>query len=59
MKVLWFLPTHGDGRYLGTATGGRVVDHERPGVFANRCGIDWHPALRLVGQARRHDCART
>jgi len=26
MKVLWFLPTHGDGRYLGTATGGRVVD---------------------------------
>jgi alkanesulfonate monooxygenase len=28
MKVLWFLPTHGDGRYLGTATGGRVVDFE-------------------------------
>jgi alkanesulfonate monooxygenase len=23
--VLWFLPTHGDGRYLGTAVGGRDV----------------------------------
>jgi alkanesulfonate monooxygenase len=22
----WFLPTHGDGRYLGSAHGGRVVD---------------------------------
>jgi alkanesulfonate monooxygenase len=26
-NVLWFLPTHGDGRYLGTSIGGRVVDH--------------------------------
>jgi alkanesulfonate monooxygenase len=24
--VLWFLPTHGDGRHLGTAIGGRSVD---------------------------------
>jgi alkanesulfonate monooxygenase len=24
-NVLWFLPTHGDGRYLGTALGGRPV----------------------------------
>ena len=24
--VLWFLPTHGDGRYLGTALGGRHVN---------------------------------
>jgi alkanesulfonate monooxygenase len=24
--VLWFLPTHGDGRYLGTTKGGRPVD---------------------------------
>jgi alkanesulfonate monooxygenase len=24
-NILWFLPTHGDGRYLGTATGGREV----------------------------------
>jgi alkanesulfonate monooxygenase len=26
-NVLWFLPTHGDGRHLGTSIGGRVVDH--------------------------------
>ncbi|QYJ15051.1 Methanesulfonate monooxygenase [Rubrobacter xylanophilus DSM 9941] len=26
IKVLWFLPTHGDGRYLGTSEGGRAVD---------------------------------
>lgn len=25
-NVLWFLPTHGDGRYLGTTKGGRHVD---------------------------------
>ena len=26
VNVLWFLPTHGDGRYLGTAIGGRATD---------------------------------
>ena len=26
IKVLWFLPTHGDSRYLGTAEGGRAVN---------------------------------
>ncbi len=25
MQLFWFIPTHGDGRYLGTATGGRSV----------------------------------
>lgn len=25
-NVLWFLPTHGEGRYLGTSTGGREVN---------------------------------
>jgi len=25
-NVLWFLPTHGDGRYLGTSAGGREVN---------------------------------
>ena len=24
-NILWFLPTHGDGRYLGTSEGGRPV----------------------------------
>ncbi len=26
LNVFWFLPTHGDGHYLGTAEGGRAVD---------------------------------
>lgn len=26
IKILWFLPTHGDSRYLGTSEGGRAVD---------------------------------
>jgi alkanesulfonate monooxygenase len=25
MQLLWFIPTHGDGRHLGSATGGRAV----------------------------------
>jgi len=25
LDLLWFIPTHGDGRYLGTATGGRQI----------------------------------
>ncbi|GAB4232755.1 MAG: FMNH2-dependent alkanesulfonate monooxygenase [Elainellaceae cyanobacterium] len=25
MNILWFFPTHGDGRYLGTSIGGRAV----------------------------------
>ncbi|WP_286729237.1 FMNH2-dependent alkanesulfonate monooxygenase [Acinetobacter sp. UBA1297] len=27
MKIFWFIPTHGDSRYLGTSKGGRQVDH--------------------------------
>jgi alkanesulfonate monooxygenase len=27
MNLFWFLPTHGDGRYLGTPKGGRAVDY--------------------------------
>ena len=27
MKILWFIPTHGDSRYLGTTQGARVADH--------------------------------
>ncbi|MBD2035864.1 FMNH2-dependent alkanesulfonate monooxygenase [Leptolyngbya sp. FACHB-321] len=26
MQLLWFIPTHGDGRYLATSTGGRSTD---------------------------------
>ncbi|MBD1853722.1 FMNH2-dependent alkanesulfonate monooxygenase [Leptolyngbya sp. FACHB-711] len=28
MNVLWFIPTHGDGRYLGTSVGGRAITPE-------------------------------
>jgi len=27
-NVLWFLPTHGDGRHLGSSIGGREVTHD-------------------------------
>ena len=27
MNVFWFLPTHGDGRHLASAVGGRAVDY--------------------------------
>jgi alkanesulfonate monooxygenase len=26
MQLLWFIPTHGDSRYLGTAIGGRTIE---------------------------------
>lgn len=26
MEIFWFIPTHGDGRYLGTSQGGRATD---------------------------------
>jgi len=28
MQILWFIPTHGDGHYLGTAIGGRAVNFD-------------------------------
>ena len=28
MQLLWFIPTHGEGRYLGTAIGGRTVNFD-------------------------------
>lgn len=28
MKVFWFIPTHGDSRYLGTAEGARALSHD-------------------------------
>jgi alkanesulfonate monooxygenase len=27
MDIFWFIPLHGDGRYLGTSQGARAVDH--------------------------------
>ena len=28
LNALWFIPTHGDGRYLGTTLGGRATDFD-------------------------------
>jgi alkanesulfonate monooxygenase len=28
MKIFWFIPTHGDSRYLGTTEGARQLDHD-------------------------------
>jgi len=28
MQIFWFIPTHGDSRYLGTGEGARQVDHD-------------------------------
>ncbi len=43
MKVFWFIPTHGDGRYLGTSLGARAVDAEymqQIAVAADRLGYE-------------------
>ena len=43
MKVFWFLPTHGDSRYLGTSEGARAVDYnylKQVAVAADTLGYD-------------------
>lgn len=34
INIFWFLPTHGDGKYLGTSEGARAVDHGYLGQIA-------------------------
>jgi len=34
MKLFWFIPTHGDGRYLGTTRQMRVTNHDYLGQIA-------------------------
>jgi alkanesulfonate monooxygenase len=69
MKVFWFLPTHGDGRYLGSAAGARVVDYDylkQVSVAADTLGYEgvllptgrscedaWVVASSLIGETRR------
>lgn len=43
MNVFWFIPTHGDGRYLGTSQGARAVDADymqQVAVAADRLGYE-------------------
>lgn len=68
MEILWFIPTHGDGRYLGTQTGGRTADHlyfKQVAQAADRLGYTgvllptgrscedpWLTVMALAGETR-------
>ncbi len=68
-RVLWFLPTHGDGRYLASSVGGRAVDlsylaqiagaADRLGYYGvllptgRSCEDSWVIAAALVPLTRR------
>jgi alkanesulfonate monooxygenase len=42
-NIFWFIPTHGDSRYLGTSKGARAVDHDylkQVAVAADTLGYD-------------------
>ncbi len=42
LNMFWFLPTHGDGRYLGTEEGARPVDYgylQQIAQTADRLGV--------------------
>jgi alkanesulfonate monooxygenase len=69
LDLLWFLPTHGDSRYLGTSHGARAVDFEYlkqvagaadalgyEGVLiptGRSCEDPWVVASSLIGFTRR------
>jgi alkanesulfonate monooxygenase len=43
LNIFWFIPTHGDSRYLGTSKGARTVDHDylkQVAVAADTLGYD-------------------
>ncbi|TIU29322.1 MAG: LLM class flavin-dependent oxidoreductase, partial [Mesorhizobium sp.] len=52
IKVLWFLPTHGDSRYLGTSEGGRAVDLPYLTQVAS-CEDSWVVASALAPLTQR------
>ncbi|MDM9557661.1 FMNH2-dependent alkanesulfonate monooxygenase [Bordetella petrii] len=69
MNVFWFIPTHGDSRYLGTTHGARAGSHDyfrQVAVAADTLGYDgvllptgrscedaWVVASSLIGATRR------
>jgi alkanesulfonate monooxygenase len=69
MKLLWFIPTHGDGRYLGTSYGGRPLDFgylkqiacavDNLGFYGallptgRSCEDAWVTAASLISETRR------
>ncbi|VVE67556.1 alkanesulfonate monooxygenase, FMNH(2)-dependent [Pandoraea anapnoica] len=68
MQVFWFIPTHGDARYLGTSDGGRVFDFDYARQIASAvdtlgyegvllptgrsCEDAWVTASSLIGSTR-------
>jgi len=69
MNVFWFIPTHGDGRYLGTSDGARAVDGDymrQIAAAADRLGFEgvliptgsscedpWVAAASLIHETKR------
>lgn len=69
LNVFWFLPTHGDSRYLGTSKGARQIDFDylkQVAVAADTLGYDgvllptgrscedaWVAASSLIGETKQ------
>ncbi|HEY0294674.1 MAG TPA: FMNH2-dependent alkanesulfonate monooxygenase [Bordetella sp.] len=69
MNIFWFIPTHGDSRYLGTSTGARAASYDyfrQVAVAADTLGYDgvllptgrscedaWVVASSLIGATQR------
>ncbi|MEC5384932.1 FMNH2-dependent alkanesulfonate monooxygenase [Uliginosibacterium sp. H3] len=52
MKVLWFLPTHGDSRYLGTSDGAREVSYDYLRQIAQAAdNLGYYGVLTPVGRS--------
>lgn len=52
MNIFWFFPTHGDGRYLGTAEGARAVDQAYLGQIAQAADrLGFNGALIPTGRS--------
>lgn len=52
MKIFWFLPTHGDSRYLGTSKDGRTVDQKYLAQIARAADeLGYEGALIPVGRS--------
>ena len=52
INVLWFIPTHGDTRYLGTSQGGRQVElPDLTQVAKAADSLGFYGALLPTGQA--------
>jgi len=52
MELFWFIPLHGDGRYLGTSEGARAVDFDYTRQIAQAADrLGYHGVLVPTGKA--------